>query len=67
MVGSLLHIHQAPRWSVTEEDRTMDQATFVKLMNECRAEQGLPPMTSQEETVDYQEWLREEEQASRWK
>ncbi|MDK2744317.1 MAG: hypothetical protein NDI90_15525 [Nitrospira sp. BO4] len=45
----------------------MNQATFVKLMNECRTEQGLPLMTSQEETADYQEWLREEEQASRWK
>ncbi|MDK2742119.1 MAG: hypothetical protein NDI90_21760 [Nitrospira sp. BO4] len=43
----------------------MDQAAFVKLMNECRAEQGLPLMTKQEEKDDYAEFIREEEQASR--
>jgi hypothetical protein len=44
---------------------TMHQAEFVKLMNECRQSQGLPVMTQQEEKQDYEEYLREEEQASR--
>ena len=44
----------------------MNQADFVKLMNECRQSQGLPVMTQQEEIDDYAEFVREEEAASRY-
>lgn len=45
----------------------MDQVTFVELMNACRVEQGLAPLTAEEEITDYREYLKEEEEASRYR